>query len=73
MSKKKKNYLSISQYAKKCKVSTTTIYNRIKSGEIKIAEPTVFYKFDLIDADEYPPNKKTKKRGRKEFNMDMIN
>jgi hypothetical protein len=64
-------YVSIPQYAKLCKVTTTTIYNRLKDGEVKIADVETDYKFDLINTEDYPPKPK-KKNGRKPFNMDMI-
>lgn len=54
---KKNRKLSVTQYAKKCKVSKTVIYTRIKNKEINISE-------GFIDTEIYPPQPK-KKNGRK--------
>ena len=55
-------YLSISDYAKACKISVTQVYNRINAGSLNFE--LINNKFKAINLDNYPVVF-AKKRGRK--------
>lgn len=60
--------LSIVSYAKKCKVSRQSIYNRIESGYIVCDTVTHYNKpCKVIDTSKYPITTKRLKRGKKSF------
>ena len=47
-------FVTISSYAKLCKINRESVYKRIKSGKLQVSE---YCEHPLIDLEEYPPNK----------------
>jgi len=51
-------FVTISTYARLCKINRESVYKRIKSGRVQVSS---FCEHPLIDIEEYPPNRSRQK------------